>query len=810
MKKLLAVLVVLAALLALASAVSADVSDAAYLDTSGDPISGTLAAGESVIYSISSGYNYTVSGNVKLELVSYGRGNWVYVEQDMSAGSCTFENGDFAGWYYINITNETDAEQSYTVSWSVICGTVEYPEELSIAAQAYTFVDLSMAMDTTYYYCWTATEAGMLSVDGYGWQQTGFYFEVNTYSGTDQWGHASADNGYVDTVSVSVVEGDYVVISVYAPSDSDLSGELDFYFTPASSDDGGAYGGTTGSGSWDDPVAAELNTMYYIDMAGNNDDYYYMSWTAPATGTLTIELYCPLSGWAIVVDDYTDYIYGDTVYGEEIVTVEVVEGHEYSLHIMAYDEESPWTANECTVYFIMNMDVETGAGDPDDGESGNTGSAEGTGAWDAPVSAELDTTYTIAMAGNNDDYYYMTWTADYTGTVIIEAFSLDCGWSFTFDDYTDYIYSDTFFNAESVTMDVVAGHAYSLHIMTYDETSPWTAPEGTVYVYMYKGTVTDGSTGGEEGEEGGDSGDTELAEKYADYSNSLVLGDNIVTSNDTAHYTLMKFYPETYGDYKITISNGTVSRWFGSSASAGAMDESIAESSEITVTYSAGNCIWIGIRGADNATLTIELVQEKEEENTPAKTYTYVEATETPVAASEDITDWTWVNVLDDTVDFVVLGEDGFYHLNGEDGPKVYLDLDTARFNLILSEANSTGSLKDAINYVNYKYLVDTYSAEGSVVALTSELMEMLMNVGASKGWYSDDLNMNIFGQAVLDDAWMFACKYETPDEDPVSPIEPGDDTNVPTGDTDICMVAALAVVSAMSIVALPVVKKHF
>ncbi len=120
----------------------------------------------------------------------------------------------------------------------------------------------------------------------------------------------------------------------------------------------------------------------------------------------------------------------------------------------------------------------------------------------------------------------------------------------------------------------------------------------------------------------------------------------------------------------------------------------------------------------------------------------------------------------------VVLGEDGYYHLDTADGPVVFIRLSSANpyladFKTICDTTricaylyNEDGSFDKRISYneIILEYL--TVANEDGVVPLNEALADMVKTAGEYMGWwnYSDDLD--IFGDKIVDPAiaWLFAC----------------------------------------------------
>lgn len=120
----------------------------------------------------------------------------------------------------------------------------------------------------------------------------------------------------------------------------------------------------------------------------------------------------------------------------------------------------------------------------------------------------------------------------------------------------------------------------------------------------------------------------------------------------------------------------------------------------------------------------------------------------------------------------VVLGDDGYYHLNTADGPVVFIRLSSANpymadFKTICDSTricaylyHSDGSFDKRISYNELIAEYLTVASEDGVVPLNEQLADMVKTAGDYMGWwnYSDDLD--IFGDKIIDPsiAWLFAC----------------------------------------------------
>ena len=120
----------------------------------------------------------------------------------------------------------------------------------------------------------------------------------------------------------------------------------------------------------------------------------------------------------------------------------------------------------------------------------------------------------------------------------------------------------------------------------------------------------------------------------------------------------------------------------------------------------------------------------------------------------------------------VVLGEDGYYHLNAADGPVVFLRLssaseyladfkticETTRLCAYLYNEDGSFDRRESYNELITEYL--TVANEDGVVPLNEQLAYMVKTAGNYMGWWNFSSNFDIFGDKIVDPsiAWLFAC----------------------------------------------------
>ena len=154
------------------------------------------------------------------------------------------------------------------------------------------------------------------------------------------------------------------------------------------------------------------------------------------------------------------------------------------------------------------------------------------------------------------------------------------------------------------------------------------------------------------------------------------------------------------------------------------------------------------------------------------------------------------INVIDGVIEKAVLGADGYYHLNTEDGPVLLANIGSkAPYNRSITAAAGENRLyvseyKDGtlVKRTDYNKAVSAYAkcmdTERGLYPLTDDLMTVLKEYGAFQSWYKnivtedgDKLNTSIFNTTDEntgvttyvegdENAWMFACCYVEPAEE--------------------------------------------
>lgn len=297
---------------------------------------------------------------------------------------------------------------------------------------------------------------------------------------------------------------------------------------------------------------------------------------------------------------------------------------------------------------------------------------------------------------------------------------------------------------------------------------------------------------------------------------NVELGETTVSLDASATYTLYEFQPEETGVYQISIPEdaGLVGDW---GASFFPQDKTEDKTNTLTWTCtSVGQSVLIGISGYEaEVVLTIERTGDYVP--APEIEWTMVENTELDLVKDMVYTDENLVPIdVTDDVEDVIVFVDGLYRYGSATGPIVVANLDGAGL-IGLYDAYSYGQLryavKDQDGVLTARYDCNEAMLEyldAGIVPLTNELIDMLYNLGTSKGWYDAEIpGFYLFDATVNPEtAYLGFCGYiegteltDEPVDPPVNPDEPEDP--IPgTGDMGLgAVVVALMAATAGAVV---------
>jgi hypothetical protein len=323
----------------------------------------------------------------------------------------------------------------------------------------------------------------------------------------------------------------------------------------------------------------------------------------------------------------------------------------------------------------------------------------------------------------------------------------------------------------------------------------------------------------------------------------LQLGDNQLTLIDTAVTTIYEFCPDEAGLYKFTANDESALVGYWGAGSWYVFDQTENKTNVLESNIAeVGPSVMVGISGVSEVTLTVERIGDA---------VLPPEIDEIIYENQADLEDFAGVDGELTYVDVVagehtaVLGEDGFYHLDTEDGPILYANITGGAgegvIGIDLVGAMDYGQVNyypDETTKVDFIEAIAEYADvadEDGFYPLTVDLIEMYQKLGASKGWYDASIQgFYLFGEEEVnaESAWLFACAYveaeedapetDAPETDAPETDEPTDapetdapatdvpETDVPeTGDNGVMMFAVIAMMAAAAFVATVVLKKR-
>lgn len=248
---------------------------------------------------------------------------------------------------------------------------------------------------------------------------------------------------------------------------------------------------------------------------------------------------------------------------------------------------------------------------------------------------------------------------------------------------------------------------------------------------------------------------------------TLELGEKTYESSALA-YTVVTLEPTEIGKYTISTSNSTL----GIVSYNGYWVTDEPTESNVTQTSVDWNCTAVGQK-----TLIAVLSKPEGLNITVAKDgividhypTVYYENKTKPQRFTFDgkKSDLVYVNVEDGVKSTAVLGADGFYHLDGANGPKLYACLNETMMSLF--DVRDPGQLvayvygeDGKVEYkVDYNGAFDEYWAcvdtATGFYPLTNDLIVLFKNVGDFQEWYGEGGWLGVDAE----DGWMYACYYK-------------------------------------------------
>lgn len=335
------------------------------------------------------------------------------------------------------IGNGGTAAESYTIKIAYPVGSQMNPAELVLGENT---ASVEAGDADGYYFTWTATERGTLTV-AMDPEASWFYAMANTTTGVAGDNHWSDDDPQATSDSLTVHKGDQiqVVVNTYNPEDMWSNPAGDVVFTASFTADAGTAG---------NPITVMGEFPIVTPVIAPKDEVYYSVYGA---GGLILSIADP-DAYAIVNDvKYTAV--------EGVVTVEVVSENPRMPVSLAIGNSGASAES-----YTVNMTIPLG-------DSQN------------PAALALGENTAALKAGDADGYFF-TWTAPYDGTLTI-IMPGEGGWSYWAQNtnsgfMTDAYCSDDETVVTSVTLDVCINDVIIVNVSTYDPADPWNAPAGNV------------------------------------------------------------------------------------------------------------------------------------------------------------------------------------------------------------------------------------------------------------------------------------------------------------------------------------------
>ena len=324
---------------------------------------------------------------------------------------------------------------------------------------------------------------------------------------------------------------------------------------------------------------------------------------------------------------------------------------------------------------------------------------------------------------------------------------------------------------ESYTVRVETPAGDSLHYDTAAAVLTPDAPEITLTVYP---SVTHTQPLNAPSRKGDD---------YADFDAASVGEGKVFVTYNSGDYTYVIFTPTRPGVYEFYCEGeGATLTYHG--APINVFDSPLADTvdGKVTLPVTAGSIgdspeataqFVFRLEGTGNG-CTFAAIRTGDVPKSPYdEPWTVPMPTADQLKPYEGITDGTLTDLdVTNPALTVVLGEDGYYHLNTADGPVVFIRLSSnnpylADFKTICDTTricaylyNEDGSFDKRISYNEMILEYVTAANEDGAVPLNEQLADMVKTAGGYMGWWNFSDNLDIFGDKIVDPAvaWLFAC----------------------------------------------------
>ena len=415
-------------------------------------------------------------------------------------------------------------------------------------------------------------------------------------------------------------------------------------------------------------------------------------------------------------------------------------------------------------------------------------------------------TYDSAMPADAFSYWYQ-WTAAEAGVLTVTTTNADGYAGFTVNGDWDCV-TESLDNGGKVM--VAAGDVVVFYV------NPAGASTVNMTASFEAGAVIEQDQGGPGEEES----------NYEMIGVTIEIGaDNEIPGPSSWEYTytVFEFAPTSTGKYTFASNDGLIGivsyngMWITVGESTTQVDPTTVTENEFVWSCTDVNqSIWVAVMpNANVATLNVTREDLDTSVEIPWTIYGN-KVTPNNFTFTGDENKLQYVNVEDTTVDKAVLGNDGYYHLNKEDGPILFVDLDDQMMSL--AAMNDNGKLAyvvyegaEVVSKTQYNDAFTAYYAcadkDTGLYPLTEDLMTMYKNIGITNEWYSGTGFVTL---GTEEDAWMFACYYD----EAITSLAPstggstGSTSSPQTGDNTNVVVWALAMMVGVAAAATSIVLK--
>ena len=264
-----------------------------------------------------------------------------------------------------------------------------------------------------------------------------------------------------------------------------------------------------------------------------------------------------------------------------------------------------------------------------------------------------------------------TWTAATNGTLTVTMGAATPGWRYTITDGDGNTVGlpKTGKTEKSATFELVAGTQYTFTATGWDSGAWEETTANITYTLTFEADENQGEV---------------VVSEYEVSDTVLVLGDNAVSLLETAVTTIYVFEPTETGVYTFTAPAGAILGYWGAGSWFLSDPNSTTNTYEWTCT-GVGQSAYIGVSGVEGTfNLNVEKTGDYTVVEIPIVLYEN-KAPLSPFTLPEGAVLGSYIDVTTETKITVVLGEDGYYHLNSADGPIVLVDMDYQ--DIILSAA---------------------------------------------------------------------------------------------------------------------------